>query len=377
MMWSKRGLFVGVMTLCAAVAAHAQDSGNSVIGPPQLRDFSLEPKQRIVIQPAPQVAPPAQALTPPAPSAAQPPRQSEGAPRDTSRDEAAQRATRRVEALPQRLTAAPAQRAPSSTPTPSTATLPPLAEPAPSAEAPAPADNAAPQGAPAAPSESSWSPWLYALPVAVLALLGAAVVRRRRRSDTEPVPETVPAVSAPPAPVKPRPDPIPRPWLELSLKAERATFTDVEAELHFELEISNQGGSAARNLRIDVKMFNGGAEQDKEIGAFFRTAGRESTKLNLPRVDAGVTGVIPGRVTLARDEIRAMQLDQKLLFIPVVAVNALYDWGEGRTGQTSKSYVIGRELQEPSEKMGPFRVDLGPRVWRTVGQRPHKLAKRV
>jgi len=77
------------------------------------------------------------------------------------------------------------------------------------------------------------------------------------------------------------------------------------------------------------------------------------------------------------DQMKAMKLEERLLFIPVVAVNALYDWGEGRTGQTSKSYVVGRELQQPGDKMGAFRVDQGPRVWRTVGQRPHKLAKRV
>jgi hypothetical protein len=77
------------------------------------------------------------------------------------------------------------------------------------------------------------------------------------------------------------------------------------------------------------------------------------------------------------DEMRAMKLEERLLFIPVVAVNALYDWGDGRTGQTSKSYVIGRELQQETEKMGAFRVDQGPRIWRTIAQRPHKLAKRV
>jgi hypothetical protein len=176
----------------------------------------------------------------------------------------------------------------------------------------------------------------------------------------------------------PRPDPIPRPWLELALRAERASFTDAEAELQFELEISNKGGQAAQNVRIDVKLFNGGVDQqDKEIGSFFRTAGRESTKLHLSVVEAGLTGVINGRVTIAREEMRALKLDERLLFIPVVAVNALYDWGEGRTGQTSKSYIIGREQPQPSEKMGAFRVDQGPRVWRTVGQRPHTLAKRV
>ena len=80
---------------------------------------------------------------------------------------------------------------------------------------------------------------------------------------------------------------------------------------------------------------------------------------------------------MPRDEMRAVVLEDKYLFIPVIAVNALYDWGEGRTGQTSKSYVVGRELEQPSEKMGAFRVDQGPRIWRTIGQRQHKLARRV
>jgi hypothetical protein len=124
-------------------------------------------------------------------------------------------------------------------------------------------------------------------------------------------------------------------------------------------------------------MFNAGAEQDKEIGAFFRTAGRESTKLNLPGIGAESAGVIKGEVRMKRDEMRAVVLDDKYLFVPMLAVNALYDWGEGRSGQTSKSYVVGRELQQPSEKMGAFRVDQGPRIWRTIGQRPHTLAKRV
>ncbi|HWT11115.1 MAG TPA: hypothetical protein VN231_00005, partial [Allosphingosinicella sp.] len=220
------------------------------------------------------------------------------------------------------------------------------------------------------------SPWLYLLPVAALVLLGLVLYRRRRAAAApEPAGDPVPA-AAEPAP-RPRHDPVPRPWLELSLTAERASYTATEAVVLFELEIANKGGSPATNLRIDVKMFNAGAEQDKEIGTFFRTAGRESTKLNLPGVDAGVTGVIHGSVRMPLDEMRAMKLEERLLFIPVVAVNALYDWGEGRTGQTSKSYVIGRELEQPSEKMGAFRVDQGPRIWRTVGQRPHKLAKRV
>jgi LPXTG-motif cell wall-anchored protein len=233
---------------------------------------------------------------------------------------------------------------------------------------------------PPAQDTGSNIPWLYVLPAAGLLLIGLALfVRRRRRAETESFEEAYEEAPAPIVvePAAPRPDPSLRPWLELTLKAERASATLAETVVNFELEIANTGKSEARNLRIDVKMFNAGAEQDKEIGAFFRTAGRESTKLNLPGIGPESTGVISAQVAMPRDEMRAMVLEEKYLFVPVIAVNALYDWGEGRTGQTSKSYVVGRELQQPSDKMGAFRVDQGPRIWRTVGQRQHSLARRI
>jgi len=359
---------LGAVLLGTAFAAPAQESGGnqSVIGPPQLKDFSLEPRERIVTQPAPQPQRQAPA-TPPAQAASEP--GAETGPRATPPPASV---TRQVEAPAATTPTGPAAATDADAPPPSqsvaesgASAIPPvLAEPSPSE----------PAGAPVGKGSSFW---YYALPAAALILLGGLLYRRRRAAfAAAPAVEQAPAAAAAPPP-KPRPDPVPRPWLELSLKAERAAFTPTEAEVLFELEIANKGGSAARNLRIDVKMFNAGVEQDKEIGAFFKTAGRESTKLNLPGVEAGVTGVLQGRVTMPVDQMKAMRLDERLLFIPVLAVNALYDWGDGRTGQTSKSYVVGRELQEASDKMGAFRVDQGPRVWRTVGQRPHNLAKRV
>lgn len=364
----KRSLLVGglgAVLLCAGFSARAQQSNSSeIIGPPQLKDFSLTPRERIVTQPAP---PPVEVAPPPPVRTEPPANRPTGAPPTATVPERRPLAPR---------AAAPAGQADAGAP-PATVPLdsPPLPAEEPAADAPA-----EPAAAPVA--DQGWLSYFYfGLPAAALALLGLVAVRRRRRGRAiaEAVAAAAPAAAAapPPAPRPPRPDPVPRPWLELALKAERCSFTPTEAEVLFELEIANKGGSAARNLRIDVKMFNAGAEQDKEIGAFFRTAGRETTKLNLPGVEAGVVGVIHGSVRLPVDQMKAMKLEERLLFIPVVAVNALYDWGEGRTGQTSKSYVIGRELEQPSDKMGAFRVDQGPRVWRSVGQRAHKLAKRV
>lgn len=380
MVSSKRSLLcggIGALLLCAGSGAGAQDSNMAAsaaaptngaapaIGNPQLRDFSLTPQRTIVSQPTPQAAPPAElAPPPPQPTPQRAPTRTNPAQVSQRRAGEAQAAAQPAEgarvappaARPQPDLASPTFDAP--------APPPPTAVPDQPVEAPAPAPN---------PATTPW--YYYAIPAAALALLGMAVVRRRRRVTATGLVEEAPLMVA--EPPRPRPDPVPRPWLELSLRAERASFTSTEAVVQFELEISNTGGSPARNLRIDVKMFNAGAEQDREIGAFFKTAGRESTKLTLPVVEAGVTGVIKGQVKLPVDEMRAVRLDERLLFIPVVAVNALYGRGNGLTGQTSRSYVIGRELQQTSEKMGAFRVDQGPRIWRTIGQREHKLAKRV
>ena len=66
-------------------------------------------------------------------------------------------------------------------------------------------------------------------------------------------------------------------------------------------------------------------------------------------------------------------MQDRTLFIPLVAFNVLYDVGNGRTGQTAMSYVVGRETEPPRPKMGAFRLDLGPRIYRTVGQRQNEL----
>ena len=56
----------------------------------------------------------------------------------------------------------------------------------------------------------------------------------------------------------------------------------------------------------------------------------------------------------------------KQVFLPVMAFNALYGWGGGE-GQTSATYLLGRDAR--ADKLDPFRLDLGPRIFRTVAAR--------
>jgi hypothetical protein len=366
------------MTLAAAGApAFAQETSNT-LGPPQLKDFRLPGERQAApreqqVAPAPTPAPaPAPAVRAPAPAPA-----------------ATAPARRPAEARPRApaetpRAAGPEREAPPRLPTePQEAVQPPQDVPAgvaplpPAGTAPAPVAPPAPASAAAPQPEEATPLHYYLVPAAALLGLGGFLYMRRRRRSAE-VAEAMAAaalIDNPPPP--PRPEPVPRPWLELELKAERAASTTEEASVDFEMIIRNTGKSTARNIRINARMFNAGREQDKEIGAFFKSKGAGRKTHVIGSLPPGERGLIQGSVSMPREEMRALQVNEQLLFIPVVGVNLVYDWGEGRTGQTSKSYVIGRELGQESEKMGAFRLDLGPRVYRTVGQRQHNLAKRV
>jgi hypothetical protein len=364
------------MTLAAAGApARAQETSNT-LGPPQLKDFRLPGEQRVAPRQQPVAPPPAPApaARAPAPAAQAPapaarpaetrPRVAEETPRAASPE---RRAEPQVPSEPREVFQLPQGPAADAPP-------PPAAQPE---AAPRPAQTA-PAPAPAAGGAEDGTPfWYYLVPVGLIGAAGGALFLRRRRRATDARAEAMAAAALIDNPPVPRPEPVPRPWLELELKAERAASTPDEAMVDFEMIIRNTGKSPARNIRINARMFNAGREQDKEIGAFFKTKGEGRKTHVIGELPAGERGLVQGTVSMPRDEMKALQVNDQLLGIPVVGVNLVYDWGNGRTGQTSKSYVIGRELGEESQKMGAFRLDLGPRVYRTVGQRQHNLAKRV
>jgi hypothetical protein len=78
-------------------------------------------------------------------------------------------------------------------------------------------------------------------------------------------------------------------------------------------------------------------------------------------------------VFLARDQVQPITIEGRPLFVPMIAFNTLYRWSGGE-GQTSASYLVGKETQ--GDKLAPFRLDLGPRIFRGLGAREHQLRVR-
>lgn len=352
------------------------------VGPPQLRDFTLN---GTVTRPADAEAG-QPARTPQAPAAQAPRTQSSSTtPLPPPRRPAA--------AAP---APAPAPAAGSMTvelppPSPSAA-LPPAGGPAvqlPPSQDLAPARAPDPAEMAAAPS---LLPWLLA---AVLLGAGAAFYFFRVRaralaqggevsqfSIAEPAPAPPVPRPAQPAPA-PRSSPPPiagggvvasslRPWLEAGFQPERTIVDDEAVAIEFLVEIYNSGSAPARDVQVEAAIFNASAAQDQQIAAFFANPAGGGERI--PVVAPLQRLVVRSVVTMPRSNVRPLLAEGRPLLVPMTALTVLYRWGSNNYGQTSTSYLVGKATK--TDKLAPFRLDLGPRVFRGLAAREHQLRVR-
>jgi hypothetical protein len=227
-------------------------------------------------------------------------------------------------------------------------------------------------------------PWLLA--ALVLGAGGAFLFWRNRTREAFAGGPQVDAFVAPtpvPAPA-PRPSPAPpaaaprvptpasvgvvstrlRPWIDIAFQPLRCVLHDDRVVVEFEIELFNSGSGPARGVLIEASLFNAGPAQDQEIGAFFSNpVGKGERIVSVPPLKR--IG-IKTEVAVPRELVQAYELGGRQVFVPLIAFNALYGWSSGE-GQTSAAYLLGRDTK--SEKLGPFRLDLGPHIFRGVAAR--------
>ena len=183
----------------------------------------------------------------------------------------------------------------------------------------------------------------------------------------------------PPPPAKPAPTPSPtglvstrlRPWIDLSFKPLRCIVEAERVTFEFELALYNSGSAPARDVLIEASTFNASPTQDDELRAFFSNPVAEGERIaTIPPLKSFN---LRTQVSMPRNQIRVLEAGGRHVFVPLIAFNAVYRWGAGE-GQTSAAYLLGRDTK--GEKMAPFRLDLGARVFRGVGQRALPLGVR-
>lgn len=387
----------------AALAQNAAETttntpATDTVGPRELENFSLEGNvtRPVEQQPSSQLTIPAR---PPrsqiqtAPATTEPQPAEPASPRTVDRRAAPQQ----VQAEPTREQSARAPQPLRQTPPSSSVTvaLPQLDDgslrgsaTAVPAAAGFPADTA---GTLAPENEFPILPWLLA--AIALGAGGAFLFWRNRSREAfaggpqfdefrapEPAPAPPPRAAPEPAPAPPKVSPpsIPgfvstrlRPWIEIGFHPLRCIVEDERVIIDFEVELFNSGSVPARAVLIEATLINAGPTQDQELGQFFGSPVGEGQRIDAIQPLKRMT--IKTQVVTSREHIRVLEAGDRRVFVPLMAFNALYRWSKGE-GQTSVSYLLGRDTK--GEKMAPFRLDLGPRIFRGVGARLLPLAVR-
>ena len=96
----------------------------------------------------------------------------------------------------------------------------------------------------------------------------------------------------------------------------------------------------------------------------------------LPRLQAvadigvGETQRCEGQIRLPLAQIEPIAMQGRLLFVPVVHIWIGYHGPDGSRYAVTQSFVLGEENTPPGPRVGPLRLDLGPRRFTGIGQRP-------
>jgi hypothetical protein len=163
-----------------------------------------------------------------------------------------------------------------------------------------------------------------------------------------------------------------RPWIEIEFQPVRCIVEQDRVAFEFELSLYNSGNAPAREVLIEAGTFNASPAQDKEIDGFFQQPVAKGERIAalppLQRVNLRPTVVVD------RSQVRVLEAGGRKVFVPLIAFTALYRWGQN-AGQTSSAYLLGRDTK--GQKMAPFRIDLGPRIFRGLKAAPLPLAVRT
>lgn len=323
----------------------------------------------VIVAPPPVIrtVQPTPASTPQAPARAQvPQRQAE-----QGRGEKATPAARQAaQETPQPPAESPAPAPPSVT-----------AQPAPVPQAPATGPSAL-QAAPAETPSGSNLPWIIAALVAA-GTAGLVLWRRRkpveRIADGAPVVETGVTPQDDMAPVaasarvaEPVPPDRPGAALAIEFQPQGARHTLIGAAVGYRIILRNEGEVAAENVAIASMIATADARQEQGLASFFAEPVYAPTHA-AERIEPGASVQFAGELRLASDAIVPIQVRDRALLIPLVAFSAHYDW-DGGNGYSAAAFIVGEESDPPRERMAPFRLDQGPRQYRSVGSRPARTA---
>ena len=350
--------------------AQAQDAAGST--PPELRDFRLDPPPSETA-PAPQVPGPEVRSPPQAP----PPRQAPEVPPENVTPASVIQRPAPTAAEPSRVaprttgesaqdSAAEPQTAPSINAKPS-----PLADPDP--------DIAETQTEPdplVEPEPSGMDDLGFAAMAALLMAIGAAgwfLWRWRTKAASVPAAQALSRKfpsNARQADPRPHPAPAAAPRLvSMNFVPENAVVSFTSLNIQGKLHITNPAHVGTDELALRTVLISASSDQQDQMDSFFADPGQNAA-MPLVAIEAGDSITVPLKIGVSLSALQAFSLQEKTMLAPILLAKLVAPSQDGTEQEIVRLVcMIGREANPPRAKMGPLRLDQGPRSFDHLGQR--------
>jgi len=150
--------------------------------------------------------------------------------------------------------------------------------------------------------------------------------------------------------------------------AEKVSSTLLNAVIGFRLKLTNTCETTLTNIKIFGDLI-----QADQHAAMLPAMQRNNMIDQVDSLPPGNIVEIPGEIKLPLTSIKPISYNDQALFIPLARLEFDLENSVGEVSQQSASFIVGQEHQPPREKMAPFRLDLGPRNFEPVGQRPVQI----
>ncbi|HSG34982.1 MAG TPA: hypothetical protein VLA37_10635 [Sphingomonadaceae bacterium] len=228
----------------------------------------------------------------------------------------------------------------------------------------------------------SW--WWLSVPLllVLIALVAIAVhVRQRRKQVPEIVvpqvvkPQVRPSEAPQAAEQAPQPPPRPSPTpatiantpegpLSIGIEARYLSISLTAATLSYRLTITNSAKTSLRDVVISGDMISAHSSISEADQIATETVELEQRHV-IDRLPARESVQVSGEFRLPFTRIRPIRKGDAALFVPLARLRA----NAGEAGTIVQTALVGQRSTRPGARLQPFRLDLGPRVYREVTQR--------
>ncbi len=184
-------------------------------------------------------------------------------------------------------------------------------------------------------------------------------------------PPTSPGTTEPPAPTFGTAEPDEAPLeeeetLSLALEARQLSISLMAATLSYRITLTNSGESPVRGVAIAGDMIS--AHSSRSTEEQMATASSALTRCHdIADIPAGKSVQVVGEFRLPLPMIQPIRRGDLALFVPLARLRV--EASQGTEGAIVKTALIGQRSPRPGAGLQPFRLDLGPRVYREVTQK--------